>query len=113
MDRIQAYGVATNDRRRHVRIPVRRQIHFQREGEDVLMGETANISCDGIYVNLRWPCVPGEIVEFTVDWGPTRGPGRQSDTGTVTHCVAEVIRVDVRGVEPVYGVALRLLPTAD
>jgi hypothetical protein len=96
----------TGERRRRSRFKLRYEIQLCRMDDHVIVKtETDNLSVDGFYCTSDEPFSPGDRLDCEV-FLPVDDTGSRRPN-LVLHRRVRVLRVEVRGLEPGFGVACR------
>ena len=101
--RIMPDSVSDNNRRRRPRVNLNWAIRLRRnDGELIAETATDNLSSEGFHCTLEVPLSPGETLrcELLI---PT--------STLVLYRSVRVVRVDIRGLEPGFGIACRFEPS--
>ena len=94
----------TGERRRRLRHELRCCIQLRRVDDHVIVTtETDNLSVEGFYCSSDEPFSPGDHLECEV-FIPAEATGFHG-SNPVLHRRAKVLRVEIRGVEPGFGIA--------
>lgn len=80
---------------------------WRRDGVRAVQGVTRNISSEGFYCSTKTSFMPGESLECCVEMASQDQEGNRIFIDL--HCQVEVVRVDIIGVTPEFGLACKLL----
>lgn len=111
---ISAISEAAGERRRSNRLKLRFAVSLSRPDHQRVNAETDDLSISGFYCNSAEPFSPGERLECEIRIpegasGSGNGIGGPSPSQPLTlHCQVQVVRVEIRGLEPGFGVACRI-----
>jgi hypothetical protein len=94
----------SDDRRQRPRLRLSLGVQLCRgEGHAAVRTETDNLSSEGFYCTSREPFSPGDRLECDL-FIPGTGSG---SPGLVLNRSVKVVRVEIRGLEPGFGIACR------
>ena len=100
-----------NENRRRTRVKLRYSIQLSRPNDPVLVStETDDLSSTGFYCTSDEPFSPGEhlICDLVI---PAYYPGNRT-SDLVLHRRVRVVRVEIKGLEPGFGIACEFEDTA-
>jgi hypothetical protein len=94
----------SDDRRQRPRLRLSWEVQLCRgEGHAAVRTETDNLSSEGFYCTSQEPFSPGDRLQCDL-FIPATTSGR---TGLVLNRAVQVVRVEIRGLEPGFGIACR------
>lgn len=99
-------SISSGERRRGSRLRLRFPIHFSRRDRRTVSAETDDLSVHGFYCTSAEPFFPGERLQCEI-LIPEGARGADGEALTL-QCQVQVVRVEVRGLEPGFGVACKI-----
>jgi hypothetical protein len=93
----------TGERRRKPRLKLCCEIQLRSpDGQSVIRTQTQDLSSEGFYCTSDEPFAPGQWLQCDLALSAIT-PG--SDRGVVIHRLVKVVRVEIKGLDPGFGIA--------